>query len=113
MNRRKFLTLVGGSVVAFPRIAQAQDPTKARRIGFLRAGAPPASFIDSFRLGLREHDLIEGRNAVIEFGIAPSVAQLEEVAARLVGLNVDVIFTSGYPSLLVASKVAGRSRSCL
>ena len=105
MKRRVFLTFVGSAAVARPLKAQAQKATK--RIGFLRAGAPPATFINSFRQGLHELGLIDGQNIAIELAVAPSVAQLAKAAAELVRLKVDVIFTSGSASLLVASKAAG------
>ena len=107
MRRRKFIGLVGGTLAAWPLIAQAQQGANIKRVGFLRAGAPPATFIDSFRQGLRELGLIDGQNIAIELGVAASVAELPKAAAELVRLKVDVIFTSGSPSLLVASKAAG------
>ena len=54
MKRREFFTLLGGAVVARPLAARAQQAGKVKRIGFLRVGPPPASFIDGFRQGLRE-----------------------------------------------------------
>jgi putative ABC transport system substrate-binding protein len=98
---------LAGGVVVWPFTVRAQDGGKIKRIGFLRAGTPPATFIDNFRSGLRDLGLIEGQNIALELGIARSVAQLPEVASELVRRKVDVIFTSGSPSVLAARKAAG------
>jgi putative tryptophan/tyrosine transport system substrate-binding protein len=107
MRRRQFIRLLGGAAFSWPLNARARQADKIKRIGFLRAGAPPAAFIDSFRQGLRELGLIDGQNVAIELGLAPNVAQLPKTAAELVRLKVDVIFTSGSPSLVAATKAAG------
>ena len=71
MRRREFITLLGGAAAAWPRAGLAQEAGKVRRIGFLRVGEPPAAFIDGFRRGLREVGLVEDRDFVIEFALAP------------------------------------------
>ena len=71
MKRREFITLVGGAAMGWPIAGFAQGAGKIRRIGFLRVGAPPAAFIDGFRRGLREVELVEDRDFVIEFALAP------------------------------------------
>ena len=67
LRRREFITLLGGAV-AWPLTVGAQQPGKVKRIGFLRVGAPPPMWIESFRQGLREHGLIEGQSITIELG---------------------------------------------
>jgi hypothetical protein len=48
--------------------------------------------VEALRTGLRELGYVEGKNAVIEFRWADGAAQMRELAAELVLLNVDVIF---------------------
>jgi len=48
------VTLALGLLLA-PLAADAQQPAKVPRIGFLRAEMPPESYIEAFRQGLREH----------------------------------------------------------
>ena len=87
--------------------AQAQQAGKTHRIGFLRVGQPPKSFIEGFRQGLREQGLIEGQNIVIEWGLAQSVAQLPDALAELIRLKVDVLLASGTSSVLLTRDAAG------
>ena len=68
MQRREFITLLGGAAAAWPVIARAQSAKNVRRVGILWPGAsPPASpRLELFREGLREAGFIEGENLVIE-----------------------------------------------
>ena len=89
------MTLLGGAAsVAWPPAVHAQRPAKMARIGFLgfgtaRAWAPR---IEALLAGLREHGYVEGKNIVIEFRWTERAEQLRELAAELVGTNVDLIF---------------------
>ena len=85
MRRREFITLLGGAAVAWPLVARAQQGSKVDRIGLLRVGLPPPSFIEPFRRALNDRGRVEGKNYVIDFGIAENVDQLPDIAADLVG----------------------------
>ena len=79
-------------------VAQAQQPTKVPRIGYL--SAPPlsasASRNEAFRQGLRELSYVEGKNIVIEWRSAEGKSdRLPALAAELVRLKVDIIVTGG------------------
>jgi len=79
-------------------VAQAQQPTKVPRIGFLSAISPStvAARIEAFRQGLRELGYVEGKNIVIEYRYAEGKPdRLSALAAELVRLKVDVIVTGG------------------
>src|SRR5262245_48516644 len=96
------------SFVAGPGTARTEErhPGKVYRIGFLRAGQPPAAWVEAFKQGLREQGYVEGRNVVVEFRYTDgSVDQLPQLAAELVRLQVDVILASAPPSALAAKKV--------
>jgi len=67
----------------------AQGAVKVYRIGFLRVGPPPRSFIEPFRQGLRKLGYVEGRNIIFEYGLGRSAEELPDVAAKLVRLKVD------------------------
>ena len=109
MRRREFLGVLGGAATVWPLAAAAQQSGGARRIGFLRVGAPPAAFIEGFRQGLRELGLVEGKHFVIEYALAQSAVQIPETAAKLARSRVDIIVASGTPSVLPARDAAGRT----
>jgi putative tryptophan/tyrosine transport system substrate-binding protein len=90
MNRRSFITLLGGAA-AWPLAARAQQPGKAARIGYLAIRAP-MSADEALLQALRELNWIEGRNIVIERRFsAGNFDRLREFAAELVRLKVDAI----------------------
>jgi putative ABC transport system substrate-binding protein len=98
MRRREFITFVGGSAAAWPLAVRAQQSTRIARIGYLNMNdaAQAASYVESFRAGLRDLGYVEGKNIVIESRFAEgNVDRIPELAAELVRGNVDVIVTSG------------------
>ena len=60
--------LVAVVLLALGVIAEAQQPTKVPRIGYLTGGSPStdSARIEAFRQGLRELGYVEGKNIVIE-----------------------------------------------
>ena len=78
--------------------AEAQQPTKVPRIGFL-GGTSPSSIsgrYDAFLHGLRELGYVEGKNIVIEWRHHEGKQdRLSALAAELVRLKVDIIITAG------------------
>jgi putative tryptophan/tyrosine transport system substrate-binding protein len=106
-RRREFLGVLGGAAAAWPLTTHAQQPTKVSRIGFLRVGPPPPSYIEGFRDGLREQGLIEGQHFVIGFALAQTAVQISDVAAELVARKVDIVLAAGTPSVFPAVKAAG------
>jgi putative tryptophan/tyrosine transport system substrate-binding protein len=78
--------------------AQAQEPGKVFRIGWLGGASASAIAlrVDAFRQGLRELGYVEGKNLIIESRFAEArTDQLPALAAELVRLKVDVIVTGG------------------
>lgn len=90
------------AVLAVPRPAETQQAERIYRLGFLRNGPPPETFVAGLRQGLREVGYVEGRHLTIEYGLAPSADDLPSAAARLVSLKVDVILASGTPPVPAA-----------
>ncbi len=78
--------------------AEAQQPTKIPRIGYLGGASLSAipERINAFRQGLRELGYVEGKNIVIEFRWAEGkLARIPALAGELVHRKVDVIVTAG------------------
>jgi putative tryptophan/tyrosine transport system substrate-binding protein len=109
MQRRIFLTLLGGAAAAWPLAARAQQPAKIARIGILTQGSSPgAGFQHNFRDALRELGYIEGQNLTIESRYAAGrLDALYPLAQELVGLNVDVIATGATPAAKAAQRATG------
>src|SRR5262245_6628219 len=106
MKRREFITLLGG-VAAWPLAAYGQKAGRIYRIGFLRVGPPPPTYIGGFREGLREQGLVEGEHFVIDFALAASATQISDAAAELVRRIPDIIVAAGTPSVFPARDAAG------
>ena len=66
MNRREFITLFGGTAVAWPLAARAQQPTMPV-VGWLGSGLrqPTAHNVDAFHRGLAENAYVEGQNVAL------------------------------------------------
>jgi putative ABC transport system substrate-binding protein len=100
--------LVVAVLLAVVVIAQPQQQKKIPRIGYLSLGTLTANTyrIDAFRKGLRQLGYAEGKDFVIEYRDADGkLDRLNELAAELVRLKVDVIVTPG-PSPTRAAKAA-------
>jgi putative ABC transport system substrate-binding protein len=67
MKRREFVTFLGGTAVAWPLAARAQQREQMRRVGLLWPGAPPDKWDEAFRQGLHAHGYVEGRNILLEY----------------------------------------------
>jgi len=97
------MVAVAGGLLAAPFAAEAQSAGKVYRIGFLRAGPPPRSYVEGFQQGLRARGYIDGRNVVIEYRSTDgSYEDLPHFAAELVRLKVDIILASGAPAAFAA-----------
>src|SRR6476646_8164731 len=105
MQRREFITLIGGAAAAWPLQVSAQQP-KIARIGALYIGTADAeSFKKELREGLRELGYVEGQNIAFEFRSAEGkLDRLPGLASELVRLKVDVIVALYVPCALAAKQ---------
>src|SRR6266540_1620242 len=91
-----FCFVVSTVLLALSFPADAQQPVKLRRIGFL-AGA--SSIHPAFIQGIHDLGYVEGKNIVIEPRYAEgNLDRLSELAAELVRLKVDIIVTQSTPA---------------
>ena len=104
LNRRAFISLLGGAALAWPRAAHAQQATMPV-IGFLeiRSAETIAERLRAFRQGLKETGYVEGENIAIDYRWAEQMERLPELAAQLVRRQVAVIVTTaGFATALAA-----------
>jgi ABC-type uncharacterized transport system substrate-binding protein len=91
MNRREFLSLLGGAVAAWPLAARAQQPGQLRRLGVLIGVSGPdgQARAAAFVQGLRVLNWHEGSNLRIDWRWAGGDTTLyERYAAELVSLHL-------------------------
>ena len=105
MQRREFITLLGGAVVTWPFATSAQQSEGVRRIGVLSALAEddPESVTRraAFEQALKALGWTNGSNLRMDYRWTGNDAErVRKLAAELVALAPDVILTSG--SIVVA-----------
>jgi putative ABC transport system substrate-binding protein len=104
MRRREFVTLLGGTVAAWPLVTRAQQPEQMRRIGVLlnfaeddlEAQAQNLAFLQ----GLQQLGWTDGRNVRIDTRwTGGDAARTRKYAAELVELEPDVVLAVGTTAL--------------
>jgi len=109
MERRTFMAVMAGGLLAAPLAAEGQPAGKIPRIGFLSPSSPSDSRnllrLGALQEGLRELGYVEGQNLSIESRWAEGkYERLPGLAAELVRLKVDVIVTYAPPAIQAAKE---------
>src|SRR5262245_66659453 len=108
MKKRFTLWLLATLFLANVSLADAQQPGKIFRIGYLdnSTAAGSAGLLEVFRQELSKLGWIEGKNFTIEYRFAENkgLERLPELAADLVRLKVDLIVVSATPPALAVKK---------
>jgi putative ABC transport system substrate-binding protein len=108
MNRRDFITLLGGAAAAWPLAARAQQPAMPV-VGLVGGGGGDVStrYVTAFHKGLNETGTIEGQNATVEYHwLEGKYDRLPSLMADLVRRRVAVITTPGSNPAALAAKAA-------
>jgi putative ABC transport system substrate-binding protein len=108
MKRREFIKLIGGAAAAWPLAARAQHIGRVRHIGILLFAEDDRAIIKPMLQELQVLGYVDGKTIAIEYRDAEgNYDRLPELAAELVRLNPDVIFSfSGELAPVVKSATA-------
>ena len=101
MRRREFISLLGGTALAWPLAAHAQQ---MRRIGVLisysESNPEAQAYVTAFRDGLQKYGWQEGRNVQIDYRwAAGDIDRFKSSAAELVRLTPELLFVTGSTAL--------------
>ena len=105
MPRRAFMAAIAGGLLAAPLAAEGQQGGKVYRIGFLSGSSADAakSYVEQFRLGLRELGYVEGQNIIIEYRWAEGqLNRLPQLATDLARIAPDLIVAVAAQSAVAA-----------
>ena len=112
MNRKIVVCLLTGCLMCIVLFAEAQQPKKLLRIGYLSSADPARDSVGSeaIRLALRQRGYIEGQNIATEYRYAEGKRdRVPELAAELVRLKVDIIVVAGGLRTIQAAKNATKT----
>jgi putative tryptophan/tyrosine transport system substrate-binding protein len=112
MTKKMIQLAVGTLLSVCGASAQAQQPKKVPRIGYLSPFDPAieSTGVEAIRLALRELGYIEGQSIAIEYRYAEGkVDRFPELAAELVRLKVDIIVAVGGTNIVRAAMNATKT----
>jgi putative tryptophan/tyrosine transport system substrate-binding protein len=107
IERREFITLLGGAAAAWPLAVRAQQVENPVRIDFLPIGSPSntydQSLVEAFRRGLHEVGVVENRHVVLDFLWIRDELELPQAVSELMQRGVKLLIPCG-TSASVAAK---------
>ena len=100
--------LVAVGMLAVAVMAEAQQPKKVPRLGYVTGGGDannPGPNAEAFRQGLRDLGYIEGKNILVEYRYAEGISdRMPSLVAELVQLKVDVVVAAALPAISAAKQ---------
>ena len=106
-HEKVFCLVVGALLYVLCLSADAQQPAKIPKIGWLSPGSAASANIELFLREFRKLGYVEGKNITIEYRFAEGkLERLPDLAAELVRLRVDVIVAAGGTPAILAAKNA-------
>ena len=108
MTHRRGFLLAGATALTLGRNAQAQQPGRTYRLGWLSSGALRSESINvAFMQRLGELGFVEGRNLIVEYRNAEGrIDRMPELAADLARQNCDIYMSPGTEAALTALEKA-------
>jgi putative tryptophan/tyrosine transport system substrate-binding protein len=111
MQRREFITLLGGAALSLSPLAAYAQTGRTYRIGILETVSQTlnAANLNALRTGLRQLGYVEGQNLMLIYRSADGDAgRFPALAAELLRLEVDLIVTRGTPAVQAAKSATSR-----
>jgi putative ABC transport system substrate-binding protein len=109
MNKKIVVSVLATLILASFHLAEAQQPTKMPRIGYVSGSGDannPGRSVEAFRQGLRELGYIEGKNILVEYRYAEgNVDRIPTLVTELVQLKVDVLVVATLIGIRAAKQV--------
>ena len=103
MTRQLFCLALCASLFALCLPAEAQQPAKVPRIGYLSLASKATARDEAFTQALRDLGWVDGQNITIEYRWAANkVDRLPALAEELVSLKVDLIVALATPAIQAA-----------
>jgi ABC-type uncharacterized transport system substrate-binding protein len=112
MGRKILFVVLTILFLAAVHFAQAQQPKKITRIGYLSSSDPASESTraEAIRLALRERGYIEGQNIAIEYRYSEGKQDRQpELAAELVRLKIDIIVVAGGDTVIRSAQNATKT----
>src|SRR6476660_7835276 len=106
MQRRDFITLLGGTAATWPLAARAQQPANTKRIAMVSPSTKAADMRTDpnffvFADELKRLGYIEGTNLIIDrYSAEGQTSRYGDIAREVVSTNPDLISTTGTPLTL-------------
>ena len=109
MQRREFITLIGGAAATWPLAARAQQAEKPVQIGYVALGSPSNTydqlFVEAFRQGLRDVGLIENRDITIDLVWVANEPEYPQAVSGLVQRGAKLLVTGGSSASVAAQRL--------
>src|SRR5262249_12854863 len=105
MNKREFITLLGGAAATWPLAARAQQTGRVWRVAVIGASSPLPAMLSAFREALQQRGWTEGKNLSIDVRW-PKVSFTQEpgLISEVLHSNVDVIVAWSTPTALAVRR---------
>jgi putative tryptophan/tyrosine transport system substrate-binding protein len=105
MRRREFISLFGGTALAWPVAARTQEAGRTYHFGCVSGSPRNAPFAIAMVDELRRLGFVEGQNLIIDWRSYEERTDLiPEIAAELVKAHVDVIYAAGVTAIRAAQR---------
>ena len=108
LDRRRFVAMIVGGLLAAPLAAEAQQPKNPVRIGFLPIGSPSntydRSLVEAFRQGLRDLGLVEDRHVVLDVVWIRSEPETSQAVSGLMQRGAELLVPGGSTASLAAKR---------